>query len=77
MSTRYEVEVHRRVFDNEEGHFLTVGPSPDFPDGNVIVHAEQSEKDYFGEIRLDLPAAFMKELGTAMIHAADEILSKT
>lgn len=69
----FQTEIFRRVYDNKEGHYLTVRPSPDFPDGNVLIHTEETEKDWFGDIRLDLPAKFMRELGKALIDAANEV----
>lgn len=69
---KFQIEVHRRVYDNENGHHLTVRPSADFPDGNVMIIADKEEEDWFGPVRLDLPAAFMRELGKALISAADE-----
>jgi len=69
----YSLEIHRKVFDDKDGHFLTVLPSPDFPDGCVLLCAEPSEKEYFGDIRLDLPAAFMRKLGEALIAAANDV----
>jgi len=72
MST-YSLEVHRKVFDDGEGHFLTVRPSPDYPDGSVMLSAEKSEEEYFGALRLDLPAAFMRKLGEALIATANEV----
>lgn len=72
MST-FITEISRRIYDQEDGHFLTVRPSPDFPDGNVILMAEKTEEDYFGLLRIDLPAKFMREIGKALIAAADEM----
>jgi len=69
----YSLEVHRKVFDDDEGRFLSVRPSPDFPDGNVMLWAEKSEQEYFGEFRVDLPAAFMRKLGEALIATANEV----
>lgn len=68
---KYETEVHRRLYDNENGQYLTVRPSADFP-GNVMLFAEETEVEYFGAIRLDLPAAMMRKIGEALIAAADE-----
>lgn len=75
MNNNYETEVVRRVFDNDEGHYLTVQPSPDFP-GNVMLNSDPSEEDYFGKQRIDLPAAFMRCLGQALIDAANEAEGK-
>ena len=67
----YQTEVHRRVYDNTSGQYLSVRPSADFP-GNVMLVAEGAESAYFGPVRLDLPAAMMREIGHALIAAADE-----
>lgn len=65
------VETLRRVVD-DHGNFLTVGPSPDFPE-NVWLRAETPIGiDWFGNISLDLPAEFMRELGETLIKAADD-----
>ena len=72
----YSLEVHRRVFDDAEGHYLTVRPSADFPDENVMLFVEPTEAEYFGEIRLDLPAEYMKKLGEAMIATANALLKE-
>lgn len=71
MDDKYQIEIFRRVYDNENGQHLTVRPSADFP-GNVMVFAEKDEEEWFGAIRLDLPAAFMRRLGQALIDAANE-----
>lgn len=67
----FEMEVHRRIYDNQDGQYLTVRPSAEFP-GNVMLFAEETEVEYFGAIRLDLPAAMMRKIGEALIAAADE-----
>lgn len=73
MDNTYTIEVHRRVYDDENGHYLTIRPSPDFSDTNVLLQADESEKDYFGPVRLDLPAALMRKLGEALISAATDL----
>lgn len=69
----YETEVIYRIFDNGAGHFIHIGPSPDFP-GNIILMNENSKdgEEYFGKIRLDMSAEFMRQLGSALIKAADQ-----
>jgi len=67
----FETEIHRRVHDNENGFFLTVRPSVDF-EGNVLLLTEESQEEYFGNVRLDLPAEFMRQLGEALIAASKE-----
>ena len=67
----FEMKVHRHIYDNQNGQYLTVRPSVEFP-GNVMLFAEETEIEYFGAIRLDLPAAMMRKIGEALIAAADE-----
>ena len=68
----YSIEAHRRVYDNDIGEFITVRPSPDFPDGNVCLMTEGSGKQYFGEIRLDLPHEMWREIAKAILASCDE-----
>lgn len=69
----YTTEVHRKVFDDVHGHFLTVRPSADFPEECVMLYAEKSEEEYFGSIRLELPAEMMRKIGQALIDTANEL----
>jgi hypothetical protein len=71
VSTLYETEVVRRVFDNDEGHAITIGPSGDCP-GHVMIYTEPQHEEYFGRIRLDLPAAMMRQIAQAMMAACAE-----
>lgn len=73
MADAYTVEVHRRVYDDTNGHYLTVRPSPDFSDTNVLLCTDSGQAEYFGEVRLDLPSALMRKLGEALIAAAGEL----
>ena len=60
--------MHLRVYDDVEGTFITIRPSPDFPDTNVLVVAEGAENvEYFGDIRLDLPLEMMEKIGKAIM----------
>ena len=69
VRVNHVTEIIRRVWCDDG--YVTVAPSPDFP-GNIILYCEDSEKEYFGPVRLDLPADFMRHLGAALIAAADE-----
>lgn len=73
MNASYTVEVHRRVYDDDSGHYLTVRPSADFPETNVILISEHTEEDHWGNLRLDLPACMMRKIGEALIAASDEV----
>ena len=70
VQVTHVTEIIRRVWCDDHG-YVTVAPSPDFP-GNVILYTEESEQNYFGPVRLDLPAEYMRQLGHALIAAADE-----
>lgn len=72
MDDNYQIEIFRRIYDNVNGHYLTVRPSADLPE-NVMIIADTSEEEWFGKIRLDLPAAFMRRLGQALIDASNEL----
>lgn len=75
MTKEYETEVIRRVYDNSCGEAVTVGPSADFP-GNVMLYTEKQHKEYFGDIRLDLPAEQMRKIAEALLAACDEAKSQ-
>jgi hypothetical protein len=75
VSEPYETEVVRRVFDNDEGSAITIGPSGDFP-GNVMLYTEPQHEEYFGKQRLDLPAAMMRKIAGAILAACDEAEAK-
>ncbi|VWB08396.1 hypothetical protein [Burkholderia lata] len=70
----YETEVLRRIYDNASGQYVTVCPSADFS-GNVMLFTEKSQAEYFGEIRLDMPASMMRMIGEALIAAAGEAIT--
>lgn len=73
MTDKYSIEIHRRVYDEDNGQYLTVRPFADFPDGNVMLMSDSDQEDYWGSLRLDLPAAMMRKLGEALIAAANEV----
>lgn len=75
MSYKYVTEVHRRVYEDTEGEYVEVAPSPDFP-GNVIIRVPKDSIKYFGNVSLDMPAEFMKQLGEALIAASAEAAAK-
>ncbi|WP_186202352.1 hypothetical protein [Burkholderia gladioli] len=67
----YTTEVVRKVYDEGSGHAVSIGPSADFP-GNVMLYVEKPSIEYFGGLRLDVPAEMMRQIGEALIAAADE-----
>jgi len=73
----YTTEVFRKVRDNESGFHIQIRPSGDFP-GNVALTTlhDVSCAEYFGRLNLDIPAEFMRQIGEALIAAADEVKGK-
>lgn len=66
-----EIEILRRVWD--EGHYLVVGPSEDFP-GQVRMWTDNPvQAEWFGNISIDGPHEFMVQLGRALIACAEEM----
>ena len=72
MPRNYEIEIVRKVYDNKNGHFLSVSPSADFP-GNVMLYTTPDNAEYFGALRLDLPLEMMKLVGAALMATAHDI----
>jgi hypothetical protein len=67
-------EIHMRIYDDHNGSFLTVRPSPDFPEGNIMLCSEgKDNEEYFGPLRLDLSIEYIRSLGVAMVRLADEM----
>lgn len=73
-SKPYSTETFFRVYDNDEGTYLTIRPSPDFPDHNVLLTTEGQENvDYFGNLWIDLPRDMMMQVGKALIDMAKSL----
>lgn len=70
----FVTEMHLKVYNETEGNFITIRPSPDFPNDAVMLIAEGKENiEYFGNISLDLPKEMMKQIGQALIAVADSL----
>lgn len=67
-------DVVRRVFPEEGMYFLEVGPWADDP-GLVELRTMPGKfsAEYFGVINLSMTQAMARELGRALIAAADDI----
>lgn len=70
--TNYVTEIERKIYVDDAGHCVSVLPSADFPGNVMILTRGKAAEDYFGKIRLDMPAEFMRQLGKALIASADE-----
>lgn len=71
MSENYSLEVHRRVYDEAEGHYVTVCPDGDVP-RYVLLMTDNDQREHWGDIRLTLHPAMARLLGQALIAAAEE-----
>ncbi len=68
------IEVIRRVLNENERCYITIGPSPDFPNENVRIWTDNPNNiEFFGKIDLDLPYTMIRELAKAMVACADDV----
>lgn len=70
-NNKFTLEVHRRVYDDENGQYITVRPDTDVPDF-ILLMTDDDQKGYWGDVRLTLPAKMARLLGEALIAAANE-----
>jgi len=67
-------KVYKVGSETHKGVFLTVAPSADCPDSYVMLYTENEKSSgYFGPIRVELEAAFMRKLGEALIACANDL----
>lgn len=67
MVERYEVEVMRKVFDNKNGGYISIGPDTD---GLGLIEIKPSE--YFGTGYIVIPKEMLKIFAQALLTASDE-----
>ena len=68
----YTTEVHRRIYIDDEGVYINVGPDTDGLGCVEISTKDKKSIEYFGEVRLTFDKQFAKMLGQALIAAASE-----
>lgn len=71
-------DVIRRVWvENEDAH-LEIRPFPDAPDTalEITTASHAGSKSWFGDICITMSPEYAKELGKALIAAADEMIAK-
>lgn len=68
----YEVKKVFRIHDNTNGVAVTISPSADCP-SYVILYGEPQYEHYFGKLRLELPAQYMRLIGQALIDCANSL----
>lgn len=58
----------------EDRYAIIVSESGDFPGESVVVFTKDVEdKEYFGNIRLDMPVEFMRLLAKTILKVCDEV----
>lgn len=58
----------------EDTYAITVAESGDFPGENVLIFTKDAEdREYFGNIRLDMPVKFMRILAKTILKVCDEV----
>lgn len=65
-------DVVRRVYLDEEGVYLEIGPGLDFPDVLEVRASDKKSIDWFGAVRFSVTDEFAIALGNALIDAAKE-----
>ena len=71
----YSIEAVHHIYDDDNGEFISIGQSSDFP-GNVMLFTKPPGDKYFGEIRLDLPNEQMYLIAQAILKACEEAKQK-
>lgn len=67
------VETVRRVYVEDEGRFLTVGPWCEVP-GFLCLYTEGDKNhDWFGRQEISMTPAFARALARALNNAADDM----
>jgi hypothetical protein len=69
---KLSTEIFRRVYDDDRGSYIQVGPDADALDLVEIRTTNQLSREYFGDFRLVLHPEFAIALANAMIAAAQE-----
>lgn len=68
----FSLELHCRIYDDDNGHYLTVRPDADGLEC-VQLCTDDSEKEYWGDLRLVMPPAMARKLAEALIKVVDSL----
>lgn len=73
MSNPFSLEIHRMVFDDQEGSSVCIRPSPENQDWIELTTNHRKESaEYFGVISLCVPREMAKMIGQALIAASED-----
>lgn len=68
----YTVELFRKIYDDDTGACIQVGPDSDGLGCVEMMTPDLASKEHFGAIRLTVPKAMAALLGRALLDAAAE-----
>jgi hypothetical protein len=69
---RVTLETIRRVYDDDNGAFIEIGPDRDGLDLVEVRTTGKESEEYWGKVRLTLPKAFALKLAEAIRCCAEE-----
>lgn len=73
MSDKASIEVVRRVFDDQHGVCIEVGPWPDAPDVAIGIWTSGAKNiEWFGSLNVSMSPEYAECLGRALIDAAGD-----
>ena len=73
MSDKVTTEIAYKVWDDNEGVALEVGPFADGGDWITIKPTDNKSESFYGKVDLSLPAEVAKQLGHALIKCAEDV----
>jgi hypothetical protein len=68
----YSTEVIRRVYNDEDGVCIQVGPDADGLDCVEVSTPDPASGEYFGKVRFVVTREFAALLGKALVDAAEQ-----
>ena len=73
MSEIISVEKIYRIWNDDEGVFLEIGPDSDRMGGIEIRTTTIKSEEYYGKLRLPLSPELAKKLGEILIQASEKV----
>jgi hypothetical protein len=70
---KFSTEVVRKVYDDEDGVYIQVGPDGDGLDLVELRVSDEESKKYYGDVRITLYPAQARLLADALLACADEM----
>ena len=72
MEKRFQTDVVRKIWENQEGVYLEVAPDDDGLECVVLRTVDEASKNYYGDINLMIPKELALLLGQALIDATKD-----